>query len=86
MSFASGSTRRAIAEAAPHGLELVASDVQTGRTQSRFDRYDIVISIFFACLTFAMSLRMGYGRTLWEDEVLGWTMLRDPSWRHMFFS
>jgi hypothetical protein len=38
------------------------------------------------CLTFAISLRLGLGRLLWEDEVLGWSMLRDRSWRHMFYS
>lgn len=36
--------------------------------------------------TFGICLRLGYGRLLWEDEVLGWVMLRDPSWRHMFQS
>ncbi len=26
---------------------------------------------------------MGHHRILWEDELLGWLMLRDPSWQHM---
>jgi hypothetical protein len=31
----------------------------------------------------ALCLGLTRGRIFWEDEVLGWTLLRDPSWRHM---
>jgi hypothetical protein len=52
-------------------------------------RYGFADSLCVAagvCLTIAISLRLGLGRLLWEDEVLGWSMLRDRSWRHMFYS
>jgi hypothetical protein len=29
------------------------------------------------------SLVLSYHRILWEDEMLGWMLLHDPSWRHM---
>ena len=34
-------------------------------------------------LTLVISYTFGHGRIFWEDEMLGWMMLRDPSWRHM---
>ena len=34
-------------------------------------------------LTLVISYTFGHGRIFWEDEMLGWMMLRDPSWHHM---
>lgn len=34
-------------------------------------------------LIFAITLINGRGRIFWEDETLGWVLLRDPSWLHM---
>jgi len=31
----------------------------------------------------AVSLTLGRGRIFWEDEMLGWMVLTDPSWHHM---
>ena len=33
------------------------------------------------CLTFCCWF--GHGRIFWEDEMLGWMLLHDPSWRHL---
>jgi hypothetical protein len=35
-------------------------------------------------LLLALAAVMGHQRIFWEDELLGWLMLRDPSWSHMF--
>ncbi len=34
-------------------------------------------------LTLVISYVFGHGRIFWEDEMLGWMLLHDPSWRHM---
>lgn len=34
-------------------------------------------------LTLGVAAAVSRGRIFWEDELLGWLMLRDPSWRHM---
>ncbi len=34
-------------------------------------------------LILAISAVFGYGRIFWEDEMLGWMLLHDPSWHHM---
>lgn len=34
-------------------------------------------------LTLIFSLALGHGRIFWEDEMLGWMLLTDPSWHHM---
>ena len=51
-----------------------------------FNNWDWFFLAFGICLTVAITLRSGAGRILWEDEVLGWMLLIDPSWRHMIFS
>ncbi len=33
--------------------------------------------------TLTISYVFGRGRIFWEDEMLGWMLLRDPSWHHM---
>ncbi len=37
-------------------------------------------------LTFAVTCILSPGRIFWEDEMLGWMLLRDPSWHHMVFA
>ena len=34
-------------------------------------------------LMLIVSYVLSYRRIFWEDEMLGWMLLRDPSWRHM---
>ena len=34
-------------------------------------------------LTLAITVINSHGRLLWEDEMLGWLLLSDPSWHHM---
>lgn len=34
-------------------------------------------------LTFVVSYMLGVHRVFWEDEMLGWMLLTDPSWHHM---
>ena len=60
--------------------KVMTRDNWTGR------RADIACLLVGVCLTFAVSLRLSAGRLLWEDEMLGWVMLRDPSWKHMVYS
>ena len=33
--------------------------------------------------TLLVSAALGHGRIFWEDEMLGWMLLTDPSWHHM---
>ena len=53
---------------------------------SQFSVWDYILISVGVCLTFAVTLRFSAGRLMWEDEVLGWMLLNDPSWHHMLQS
>ena len=53
---------------------------QTGNTPTRSDWVGMTTG-FLLCLV--ISLAFGYKRIFWEDEMLGWMLLHDPSWAHM---
>ncbi len=36
--------------------------------------------------TLLVSLVLSHHRIFWEDEMLGWMLLHDPSWRHMIWA
>lgn len=36
--------------------------------------------------TLLLTAVLSHGRIFWEDEMLGWMLLRDPSWHHMLFA
>ncbi len=38
------------------------------------------------CFALAITCVLSRGRIFWEDEMLGWMLLRDPSWHHMLFA
>lgn len=38
---------------------------------------------FGLLLSMAVSYLLGRGRIFWEDEMLGWMLVTDPSWHHM---
>jgi hypothetical protein len=42
----------------------------------------LCMSLGFA-FTLVVSLVLSHGRMFWEDEMLGWMLLTDPSWHHM---
>ena len=53
---------------------------QTTRTLSRWDVLGMLAGFV---LTLAITVVNSRGRIFWEDEMLGWLLLRDPSWHHM---
>ena len=44
---------------------------------------DLALLALGVALTLLISYTFGHGRIFWEDEMLGWMLLRDPSWHHM---
>ena len=60
--------------------------MRAGQHATPFSLVDGLLILLGVGLTFAICLRLGAGRLFWEDEVLGWLMLKDPSWRHVLFS
>lgn len=44
---------------------------------------DLLGMLFGLLLCQSISYIFARGRIFWEDELLGWMLLRDPSWRHM---
>lgn len=50
---------------------------------TRWTRADWVYLALGCILTFVLAATMGHKRIFWEDELLGWLMLRDPSWKHL---
>jgi hypothetical protein len=57
----------------------------TARPESRWrwTRVDSVCVVLGFIFTHSLAATMGYQRIFWEDELLGWMLLRDPSWQHM---
>ncbi len=52
----------------------------------RLTRWDLGGVAAGLLLTFAITGVLSRGRIFWEDEMLGWMLLRDPSWHHMLFA
>ena len=48
-----------------------------------FSRWDYLGMLTGFVLTLAITVINSRGRVFWEDEMLGWMLLRDPSWHHM---
>ena len=61
------SLNQAVEMAAPRGLSA----------------WDYVGMLAGFLLTLAITVVNSRGRIFWEDEMLGWLLLRDPSWHHM---
>jgi hypothetical protein len=57
-----------------------------GRPVRGLSAPDYWLLAFGACLIYAIMARSSLGRLFWEDEVLGWMLLTDPSWHHMILS
>ena len=49
----------------------------------RWSRIDFICMALGFVLTLSLAAAMGHQRIFWEDELLGWMLLRDPSWKHM---
>ena len=52
----------------------------TFRELTRWDALGMAAGFLFTLL---ITLVLSRGRLFWEDEMLGWMLLRDPSWTHM---
>ena len=52
----------------------------------RLTRWDFAIMVAGFLFTLTITCVLSRGRIFWEDEMLGWMLLRDPSWRHMLFA
>jgi hypothetical protein len=50
---------------------------------AQWTRADLTCVALGFPLLLALAAAMGHQRIFWEDELLGWLMLRDPSWSHM---
>lgn len=53
------------------------------RPLTRWDFAGMLAGFLFTLTVAALLQR---GRIFWEDEMLGWMLLRDPSWRHMLMA
>lgn len=53
------------------------------RHRVAFSTADWVLMGTGFAFTLLLSLVLGHGRIFWEDEMLGWMLLTDPSWHHM---
>lgn len=51
--------------------------------ETQLTRWDAAWMIVGSLLTFLVSYGLGHHRIFWEDEMLGWMLLKDPSWHHM---
>ncbi len=53
------------------------------RPVERMTTADYVLMALGFGFTLLLSVVLGHGRIFWEDEMLGWMLLTDPSWHHM---
>ena len=67
-------------------ITIVNEHTGSNRLRNRLTGWDLAGML--AGLVFALILTsvLSRGRLFWEDEMLGWMLLRDPSWRHMLFA
>ncbi len=49
----------------------------------RWSAGELALVSLGAALILLISYTFGRGRIFWEDEMLGWMLLHDPSWHHM---
>lgn len=56
------------------------------RLRKRLTWWDIAGMATGLLLSFAITVVISRHRIFWEDEMLGWMLLRDPSWHHMLFA
>lgn len=53
---------------------------------TRLTGWDYSLLLLALALSLTITLKLSRGRSFWEDEMLGWIMLRDPSWHHMLYA
>jgi hypothetical protein len=70
------------AHAAERDLSRVVTSAQ-GSSRIPLGRWDIAGMLAGFILTIVTTCVLSHGRILWEDELLGWSLLQDPSWHHM---
>ena len=56
------------------------------RPASRISRTDAACMTAGFLFTLLISFVLSRHRIFWEDEMLGWMLLHDPSWRHMIWA
>lgn len=67
---------------APHRADdTCPADLQA--KASPLSRIDTLCMLAGLLLSLGISYVLSHKRIFWEDELLGWMLLRDPSWRHM---
>ncbi len=67
-------------EKSPHAPLRHWPKGRTLRELTRWDALGITAGFLFTLL---VTIVLSRGRIFWEDEMLGWMLLRDPSWSHM---
>lgn len=65
------------------GLPNTPSRSQLPATARQITVWDYAGMLGGFLLTLAICVHNARGRLFWEDEMLGWMLLRDPSWHHM---
>ena len=65
------------------GSKTARPDLPTSVQPLRLSWQDAAWMSLGVLLTLAISYVLGRGRIFWEDEMLGWMLLHDPSWHHM---
>lgn len=63
--------------------ERIAPVPQPGHPSHRLTGRDYAGMLSGLLFTLGVTVINSRGRLLWEDELLGWVLLRDPSWTHM---
>jgi hypothetical protein len=69
-----------IPKAPEQGSDHEPKQIQVLRSLGPWDFAGTLAGFFLTILTTCV---LSHGRIFWEDELLGWTLLQDPSWHHM---
>lgn len=49
-------------------------------------REAILLTVASCIVCLGLSFYYSHDRLLWSDEILGWMLVPDPSWRHMLYA
>jgi hypothetical protein len=69
-----------IPKAPDRGSDHEPKQIQALRSLGPWDFAGTLTGFILTILTTCV---LSHGRIFWEDELLGWALLQDPSWHHM---
>ncbi len=83
--FGASALAHAAVRPSPHpgGEQPIPWSADALDAPGKLSQWDLAGMLAGFLLTLAITIVNAHGRVFWEDEMLGWLLLTDPSWHHM---